>query len=141
MAYETQEEQIDKDLRISKYNSAGLDALRMSNLWQDAERHCRAGQYDRWNTDLDCLWIQLAGDVKDEDNEMKVYNSFLKALGGAGDLSPVSVNGFDKPNQLKVNDKAKQYAILVQKAIWLKRLQNKQGKGTAYYDEEDSFFD
>ena len=141
MVYETQEEQIDKDLKISKYNSAGLDALRMSNLWQDAERHCRAGQYDRWNTDLDCLWVQLAGDVKDEDNEMKVYNSFCKALGGAGDLSPVSANGFEKPEQTKVNDKARQYGILIQKAIWLKRLQNKQGKGTAYYDEEDSFFD
>ena len=36
---------------------------------------------------------------------------------------------------------AKQYLLLKEKSLFLRRLQNTQGKGTAYVSEQDDDFD
>ena len=49
--------------KISKFNSANLINFRINNLWIDANNHSRAGLYNKWNSDLDCIWDELVGDV------------------------------------------------------------------------------
>ncbi len=127
----------DGELKISKFN-AGIPALyRLDELRKDAHRHSREISYVKWNEDLDRYWIELAADAnKDHKDQMveidkKLINSFLYA------------NGYLlKQSNLKLYGKIirLQKSLLMQKEEILARLQNTQGKGTAYMDpDEDDF--
>lgn len=124
--------------QISKYNSAVAQLQRLDNLWQDAHRHSRSGNYLAWNNDLDKIWSELAGDFKVNNEHEKVFNEFLTQLGKAGTISREEIRGF-KTKQSP--DKSKQYLILLNKEIWLRRLQNKLGKGTKWDEGEDDYMD
>ena len=122
--------------QVSKYNSAVAQLFRLDELWKDAHRHSRSGKYSEWNADLDMIWSELARDLKEGCDEEKEYNSFTKKLGEAGKMTKEEVRGFNSTK----NDKAGQYIILLQKEIWLGRLQNQLGKGTKWDEGEDDYF-
>ena len=124
--------------QISKYNSAVAQLFRLDELWKDAHRHSRSGNYMAWNADLDKIWSELAGDLKPNCNEEKEYNTFTQQLGKAGTLSKDEIKGFNSNSNF---GKPTQYIVLLNKEIWLRRLQNSQGKGTAYADEFEDDFD
>lgn len=127
--------------KISKINSAALINLRIHNLMNDAARHARNGEYMKWNSDLDQIWIELAGDIKEGDEEDEKYQSLQKELASTGSLSAKKPNGFSKPNKEDLKIKTKQYKILMDKAVFLNRLRNRQGKGTAYEDPMQDYLD
>ena len=126
--------------KISKINSAALINLRLNNLWIDSNNHSRKGQYSSWNSDLDCVWKELGGDVKKNSQEVKDFDKINVKL---GKLSPISnwkgERGFTKINKCDLEKQNKQYQLLMGKELFLRRLQNKQGKGTAY--EDDDYFE
>lgn len=114
----------DGEIKISKYNSAIAQLYRMDELWKDAHKHSRAGDLRSWNWDLDRVWCELAADAKKEDKD--TFNNFI----------------------IKISDNARKkggsnmfYHILLEKEIFLRTLQNTQGKGTAYADEFEDDFD
>lgn len=123
--------------KVSKYNSAVAQLQRIDGLWNKAHVFSSSGNYLLWNITLDKIWSELAGDLNPEDTRVKEFYNFTKRLGEAGIISKEEINGFENPK----NNKAQQYMVLLQKEIWLRRLQNTQGKGTAYADEFEDDFD
>lgn len=125
---------------ISKYNSGALINLRLNELWQDAHKHKRKGQYSSWNGDLDAVWCELAGDVKEGLEKDKLFSKINLEL---AKLSPIinwdSHHGFNEINNVNVEKRRNQYNQLIKKEVFLRRLQNVQGKGTAYDDDDDDW--
>lgn len=122
--------------QVSKYNSAVAQLFRLDELWKDAHRHSRSGNYMAWNADLDKIWSELARDLKPNCNEEKEYNKFTEQLGSSGNISKQEIKGFNSNK----NDKSNTYMILLRKEIWLGRLQNTLGKGTKWDEGEDDYF-
>lgn len=115
---------MDEDInepKKSKYNSAVAQIFRLDNLWQQANYYSPKGMLVKWNWTLDVIWRELAGDCdpKDEEDYKKLNDEVNK----------------------KFNKKSEFYAVLNKKEIFLRRLQNKQGKGSAYYDPEEDWLE
>ena len=144
MAYESEESEMTK---LSKFNSAALISLRLHNLWQDVNNHSRKGAYAMWNADLDRLWCELAADViptakgeGDNDKIIKAYEEIKKRVKAHAPITNWKTSlGFEGIAEHQQASQAKQYEILIEKEIFLRRLQNKQGKGTAYLEEDDDW--
>jgi len=124
------------DEKVSKINSAGIMNITLENLWRDSYSALARGDFLLWNSKLDAVWSILAGDCKEndkDDTEMKHINLKIYEL---GNLKRQTINGFEK---LTNPNSSLQYLWLLKKAVFLRRLQNRQGKGTAYQsaDEDD----
>jgi len=112
------EESSDKK---SKYNAAISQIYRLDNLFQKAEHYRNVGMLIKWNWVLDSIWIELASDSDTKD--IKIFKKYIIII--------------SKYRQKK----DKLYQILITKEIWLRKLQNHQGKGTSYIDESEDDFD
>lgn len=135
-------EQVE-EVKVSKFNSAGLINIRLHELWIDSNKHKRNGQFNKWNGDLDSVWCELVGDVKEKDDNDKNFKTINEELGKEGFLSNVgsSSSGFNKVKKSFLRKRARQYLILLKKESLLRRLQNKQGKGTAYEDGSSDYME
>ncbi|MCH7851133.1 MAG: hypothetical protein IH845_05815 [Nanoarchaeota archaeon] len=136
---EGQETEVTK---LSKINSAGLINLRIHRLFEDANRHCRAGKFLAWNGDLDRVWMELAGDVdpgKKTDKEWKELNEKLDKVGAIKNWK--TIDGFSELTEEEKKRQKRQYEKINDKELMLRRLQNKQGKGTAYQDDIETYMD
>lgn len=127
--------------QISKINSAALVNITLTNLWNDNFRHFRLGKFLSANSDLDCIWTILGGEknIKGTSTE-KEYNKIEKRLSETGNVvDSIQTKGFNTISKDQLTRFSKQKDIILEKALFLRRLQNTQGKGTAYYDgsEED----
>lgn len=129
--------------KLSKINSAGLVNSTLSNLWSDFFRHYRDGKYLAANSDLDCIWTILGGEKNIEESPAESeYKKIELKLYESGTLTnSLDIKGFGKVNQDDLTKIASQKIILLKKALFLRRLQNSQGKGTAYHDGEDEDMD
>ena len=126
--------------KTSKINSGMLITLRLNDLWNDANRHKRNGEYLKWNGDLDSVWCELGGDVKPngkEEKELEEINFKLAQIGSL--INWNNISSFKGISKEALNKKAKQYYMLMKKELFLRRLQNLQGKGTAYSEDDDDF--
>lgn len=121
--------------KLSKINSAGLINSTLSNLKNDFFKHYRNGEYLRANSDLDCLWVILGGE---KDVDPKGYNEIEMELSKTGTLSDsLEIRGFGKVDPKQLEKIGNQKSLLLKKALFLQKLQNQQGKGTAYLDGDD----
>jgi hypothetical protein len=121
--------------KLSRINSAGLINITLENLWKDCYNAMARGQLDLWNIKLDAIWLILGGDAVDKDKEINDIDISIYEL---GTLRPPAYSGFEK----EINPNAtKQYLLLKKKSLFLRRLQNTQGKGTAYITEDDFDFE
>ena len=128
--------------KLSKYNSGALINMRLNNLWVEAHNNKRDGKYLSWNGDLDAVWCELGGDVKEDSDSDKKYNEIGQDL---AKLSPIldwnnSGQYTSIPKELKLKQ-TKQYTLLIKKELFLRRLQNTQGKGTAYDDGSSEYME
>ncbi len=125
--------------KLSKYNAAIAQLIRMDSIYQDCHKHSRGRDYDSWNEDLDAIWRELAGDIEEESEhfaKMGLLNTQLRAL---FPLIKPNFKGFNQPAAGDIVRAQKQKAILAQKEVFLRRLQNILGKGTAYDEDDDDF--
>lgn len=113
-------EQVNEEKK-SKYNAAVSQIYRLDSLFQKATLSRSVGNLKRWNWILDGIWIELASDASEEHE--KIFTDFVNEI-------------------VKYKDnKAMMYQTLMKKEIWIRKLQNKQGKGTAYQDGSEDDFD
>lgn len=105
----------------SKYNSAVSQLYRIDSLWQKCHYYRTVGRLIEWNNHLDCIWTELASDSKEKDDDQ--FDKFMSQI----------IKSSKNRNEL--------YQTLMKKEIWLRRLQNNQGKGTAYNDTSEDDFD
>ena len=131
------EETEQQAIKLSKYNSAALINLRINNLWMNVNNHAVSGRYFQWNNELDRIWCELAGDITKGKIEDKDFHIIEKKVGEK--LKEFkNKTGFDSFNNEDRKKMSEIYNVLQEKEIFLRRLMNTQGKGTAY-DEDDDF--
>jgi hypothetical protein len=126
----------------SKYNSGVAKEIRRNELWKETNSHSRLGQFTKWNEDLDCIWSELCADIKPEDFEEKKkdFEEFEGKIMKIGKIEDTTKQGFKDFDKDFYNKRNEHYKILRNKEIFLRRLENSLGKGTAYEDDdEDSF--
>ena len=137
MDFSNPNETQEKDSTMSKINAAGLINSTLENLWKDCYDAMAKGDYVLWNTKLDSIWAVLGGDEPENGDKEKKYNEINLKIYSNGSLKSKIGTGFDK--QVNPNNSI-QYLWLLRKSLFLRRLQNKQGKGTAYTQgDEDDF--
>ena len=123
---------LEEDDKLSKLNSGGLINLRLDLLWKDAHKHSRAGLYSAWSADLDCIWSELGGEYEINSKQQQDFDNINRKLGFVKNWT--NVVGFKRKSQEEKLEMARQYLVLRQKELFLRRMQNEQGKGTAYTD-------
>jgi hypothetical protein len=125
--------------RTSKYNSAVAQLQRLNNLLNIGHTAAMSGNYRKWNYVLDRVWCELCADFSAGDKREYQYALLLKKLNDTGKIVQQEIKGFSSQN----NDMliAKQYSILTEREIFLRRLVNDLGKGTKWDDGEDEDFE
>ena len=133
----------EEEPKVSKYNSGIAIILRLDNLWKDTHSHSRAGLFSKWNSDLDRIWCELSRDlIEKEFKKTKVtfdeFDGDMEKLGNFEDSAP---SGFKKLEKGKIIQRNKQYKKLMDKELFLRRLENQIGKGTAWDSGDEDDFD
>jgi hypothetical protein len=130
--------QDESDNQTSRINAAGLINSTLEKLWVESYSAMAQGKYDTWNIKLDSIWAILGGDVVEGDNTDKAINKMNLDIYSKGSLKSKSGTGFSQ----KANpNNSIQYQLLLKKSLYLRRLQNLQGKGTAYKTSDMDDFD
>lgn len=134
MAYKRDINVEDNEQQQSRINAAGLINVTLENLWKDCYLAMSKGNYLLMNSKLDAIWAILGGDEPENGDEEKKINGIDLKIYETGNLNSKVGTGFEK----RINpNSALLYQLLKKKALMLRRLQNKQGKGTAYASDDD----
>ena len=128
----------NSDEKISRINSAGLINSILENLWRESYTAMANGDYLKWNSKLDSIWTILGGDCDNGGEEDIKINKINLGVYEIGSLKSKAGNGFSEKNN---PNNSLQYQLLLRKSLFLRRLQNKQGKGTAYQNDDDDDID
>jgi len=143
---------MEEEKKVSKFSSGLNIILRLDNLWRSCQELKRNGKYSKWNEELDTIWLELARDLNKEDyndkkneengeiifgykSQFEEFDEKLKKVLPFQD----SVFGFQKPDKNVIKNRDKQYKILMEKQLFLARLENELDKGTTYEEEDDDF--
>ena len=131
-----EEHEQEQELKLSKINTAGLQNFRRDDLWKDAHNHSRKGFYMQWNEDLDAMWRELISGATPEDiTKFNEINEELSTI-----LTPIkNQNGFKSISHEEYMKKIKIKNSLVKKENFLRILEDKQGKGSAYKEGADEY--
>lgn len=132
--------------KVSRYSSGINILMRINELWKDTHTHSRSGHFAKWNSDLDRVWLELARELKDSDDEdsdykkaKEKYDEFEKQLSDLGDFQDFGKQGFEDLTKDERTKRNNQYKILMDKQVFLARLENEMGIGTSYDDEDEDF--
>lgn len=137
MAFKDYNKEPDEE-KLSRLNSAGLINSILENLWKESYSAMTSGDFLKWNSKLDAIWSILGGDCKEGDNDDREVTKINIQIYDTGTLrSKIGIGFSSKQNP----NNALQYQLLLKKALFLRRLQNRQGKGTAYTSEDEDDFD
>lgn len=141
----------DNEPQVSKYSSGVNINLRLDQLWKDTHLHSRNSRYNSWNLDLDCIWSELARDLKDDGdkkNNIKSYKEIKKEFDSydtriisKGKINDKKPEGFREQTKDEIEIRDKHYKILREKQLFLARLENNLGKGTTYDNNDEDEID
>lgn len=147
MAQEEQE-------KVSKYNSGVFIIQRLDNLWNNANRHAINNEFNKWNKNLDRIWLEIARDLPDTEFEDKKnakgetikgyrtkFQEIEDELDKTGALQDSFGSDFEQPSTKEIKNRIKQYEVLMKKDLFLRRLENKVGKGTRFEDTSEDDMD
>ena len=118
-------EQPEVASEVSKYNEAGLQIMRLHNLWVKIEEHINKGEQKSWRFLLDSVWRELFADVYHLENP-DVY---------------IATNKLLKLKIAHAKDKEEEYELLNERHQFLKKLQDQVGKGGVFSDGTEDDFD
>jgi len=124
--------------QTSKYNSGVAIIMRLDSLWKDTHTHSRAGLFAKWNADLDRIWCELSRDLNDKKYPInkKLFDDLNKTIELNGGFNDRSSEAFNKISAGIIIQRNKQYKALIEKELFLRRLENSVGKGTAWDDDD-----
>lgn len=124
----------------SKYNSAIDQMQRLGIIWRSAYKNAADGNFNSWNLDLDAAWRELSSDLSEDDTDVEKYTEINKKIIALQPLISKRTPGFNPVSSDTLQKISKQYLILQEKEIFVRRLLNKLGKGTVHDDTEDDDF-
>lgn len=113
----------DSNKLVSVYNEAGLQIMRLNNLWIDCHDCVKDGDLVKYKWKLDRAWIELSADAVKLDK--KYYFEAIKMFN-------------DAISKSKNNDSL--YQLLQKKEIFLKELQEEAGKGSKRKEKDSEWF-
>ena len=153
----------EQEEKTSRFSS-GLNIIqRLDFLWKNCHNFKRSGQYHKWNEELDSVWLELARDFSPEEyydtdkdgnvihdsekNKDKVhkkgykskFEEFDKRLEELMPFQDAGTTGFQNPTEDMRKKRNKQYKAIIEKHLFLARLENEVGKGTTWEEEDDDF--
>lgn len=132
--------ELEQEVKLSKYNNAIDQIYRLGIIWRNAYKHSSSGDFVLWNLDLDGVWRELAGDLKSDSDAETTINQINSKILEVYPLKSNNAPGFNKLPEDYMRKISKQYLLLSEKEIFLRRLQNQLGKGTAWDEtDEDDF--
>ena len=134
-------EYADSSQPKSQFNSGVAQIYRMDNLKKDAHNHARKLNYQAWDEDIDRKWLELVADTDEKGDQIKKYNQFDKRLKKLSFFKTLLIPGFAKTPECIVKLRQLQKQVLIEKETFVHRIENKQGKGTAYEDSMDNYMD
>ena len=107
----------------AKFNSMQAILYRINLLWFNFNNLVLAGKLIQSNWVLDRIWGELIADSKEDDEKKfkELKERFLK------------FNKIKERNEL--------YSFIMEKEEFLKKLQNRQGKGVAYEESVEDYMD
>ena len=119
--------EVEKIDESSKYNEAAMQIMRLHNLWVKIEEHVNKGNLKEWQYLLDSVWRELRADIDHikKGEELTRENKILKLR--------VLVSSSKTMTEY--------YSALNERHEFLKRLQDKSGKGGIYEDETEKGFE
>ncbi len=150
---------MEDERKVSKFSS-GINILqRVDQLWKNCHEYKRGGLYYKWNEELDSVWLELARDLEakeyydlndkkeivkkgekvKEEGYKSQFDEFEKKLKEYLPFVDMGGVGFEQPSKEQIQHRGKQYEILMEKQLFLARLENELGKGTSWDDEDDDF--
>lgn len=110
------------DIQLSQYNSAAQEIARTDDISKRCHDKRRKGKLIDWNYELDGIWLELSGDKNLHSNDIKRYYYYQRL--------------FSKYR----HSRSATYQVLLKKEMFLRKLQNRLGKGTKYQQADDSGF-
>ena len=141
---------MEEEKKVSKFSSGLNIIMRLDILWKNCQKFKREGKYSSWNDELDTIWLELARDIDevDLDNEKDSkkkskysvkYEEFKKFDERLRIELPFEDNliGFNRIEKDTFKRRNNQYKILMEKQLFLARLENEVGKGTSWGEQED----
>jgi len=141
---------MEEERKISKHSGSVSIVIRLNSLWIDTHSHSRAGKFLKWNADLDRIWCELSRDLKEDEYNDKtdkegniikgfksLFEEFDDKLKETGKFKDNADESFDEVSKSDIESRDKQYKILMDKELFLRRLENHLGKGTQWEDEGD----
>lgn len=111
--------------QVSRYNEAGMQIIRLHELWLKAELYANRGLLIKWKFILDSVWRELFPDVKRKNDDgitIKENNQLKKTISEC--KTPSSM-----------------YVSLDERHQFLKGVQDSVGKGAIYMDADSEHFD
>ena len=126
----------NEENKLSRINSAGIINITIENLWRECYSLMAKGDLVTWNRKLDAIWLILGGDVAPKDTKEESFKKIDEQIHKTGSLNHKRT-GFNARGDDEAKIIALQYLLLREKSLFLRRLQNSQGKGTAYYDGDN----
>ncbi len=124
------------DEKLSRINAAGLINMTIEGLFKESYTAMAHGNLVLQNRKLDAIWCILGGDEDENGDKDKAFCKIDLALHQLGGLNHKKT-GFQQRNDDENSKVAQQYLWLRKKSLFLRRLQNDQGKGTAYKSDDD----
>ena len=127
--------------KISLYNSGMAQIKRLDELWAKIHKYAEGGLMTKWNWGLDRIWCELVGDLEEESEEEDKKDSPIAKFENFKVLIGNINNQFIQRN-INVQDyQRNMYEALMEKEAFLRRLQNKLGKGTKLVDADEDFIE
>jgi len=111
--------------QVSRYNEAGMQIMRLHELWLKAELYANKGLLIKWKFILDSIWRELYPDIKKKDDSKKVIKSNIELKKTISECKTMS----------------SLYVALDERHQLLKEIQDSVGKGAMYMDADDDHFD
>lgn len=136
----------DDEIKVSKHSSGVSIIIRLDQLWKNCHNYKRSGQYRKWNEELDSVWLELARDLKKDADESKDYgklkekfDKFDKEINVIGQITDERPAGFEDLPKDFIKKRSEHYSKIMEKQLFLARLENLIGKGTSWDDEDDDW--
>ncbi len=114
---------------VSEFNENANKIARLHNIWLDCERYSNNGRFQKWNWKLDTAKRELFFEARRVSNEDIDYLINIKEV----DKKILSAILMKKRNTL--------YALLQQKEIILRDIQQESGMGLTHKSAEEDDWD
>jgi len=139
----------DNTEKTSFFNSGVAQIRRLDELWTKIHVHAQQGDLTKWNWGLDRIWCELVGDIpedesngvykdtKEENKKETPTDKFIHLNLKIGEIKKRVLN-----KEISIPDsQIEMYNLLMEKEAFIRRLQNKQGKGTKLVDADEDMVD